>query len=244
MCTRVYSSWPTTIEVIGHTGMFDYVEFAAEYAPWDFEGLDNFGRAFELYDMGGMIKIDHEFEKVLTQRAVGSGFQSILFANVENIDEARECVAAVRPTTPEYKGKYGVINRRNTLMSYGNGPDSEAALKEIVVAFMIEKDTAVEKLEDILAAGCEMVQWGGADYSWSVGKVGQMMSPEIKAIEKDVLQRCLKAGVPPRAEIKSVDAAKYYLDLGVRHFSLGTDINILFNFLKEGGEELRKELGD
>ena len=33
--TRVQSSWPSIAEVIGHTGMFDYVEFLAEYAPFE-----------------------------------------------------------------------------------------------------------------------------------------------------------------------------------------------------------------
>lgn len=242
LCTRLYSSWPSMVEVVGHTGLFDYIEFAAEYAPWDLEGLDNFSRALELYDMAGMIKIDHEFEKMLTQRAIGSGFQSILFANVEDLEEAKDCIGAVRPTTPEGKGKYGVINRRNTFMTYGNGPECVAALKDIVIAFMIEKDTAVDQLEQILEAGVDMVQWGGADYSWSIGKPGQMASPEVKAVEKRVIETCVKAGVPPRAEIKSVDAAKYYLDLGVRNFSLGTDIVVLYNFWKTGGEALRKEL--
>jgi hypothetical protein len=42
-----------------------------------------------------------------------------------------------------------------------------------------------------------------------------------------------------RAEIMSVEEAKYYLDLGVRHFSLGVDIFTLHDVLKDGGERLR-----
>jgi len=34
-------------------------------------------------------------------------------------------------------------------------------------------------------------------------------------------------GVPPRAEINTPDQAKYFLDIAVRHFCIGTDINIL-----------------
>src|SRR5210317_2033890 len=30
--TRVHSTWPSVVEAIGHTGIFDYVEFLAEYA--------------------------------------------------------------------------------------------------------------------------------------------------------------------------------------------------------------------
>jgi hypothetical protein len=37
----------------------------------------------------------------------------------------------------------------------------------------------------------------------------------------------------------SVEEAKYYLDLGVRHFSLGVDIFTLHDVLKDGGERLR-----
>ena len=48
--TRVHSTWPSVVEIIGHTGMFDYVEFVAEYAPYDLYDLDNMCRAAELHD--------------------------------------------------------------------------------------------------------------------------------------------------------------------------------------------------
>ena len=38
--TRILSSWPTIIELVGHSGMFDYVEFCG--ADGDFEGLQWF----------------------------------------------------------------------------------------------------------------------------------------------------------------------------------------------------------
>ncbi len=59
--TRVLSSWPTIIELVGHSGMFDYVEFCGEYAPYDHVTLENMGRAIELFDyLSGMIKIEQE----------------------------------------------------------------------------------------------------------------------------------------------------------------------------------------
>ena len=47
--TRLQSSWPTATELVGHSRKFDYVEFLAEYAPYDLYALDNLGRAIELY---------------------------------------------------------------------------------------------------------------------------------------------------------------------------------------------------
>ena len=48
--TRILSSWPTVIELIGRSAMFDYVEFSAEYAPYDHRALEEMGRAVELFD--------------------------------------------------------------------------------------------------------------------------------------------------------------------------------------------------
>ena len=70
--THLHSSWPSIVEVVGHTGMFDYVEFVSEYAPFDLYALDNFCRAVELFDMSAMIKVDQEPRRFLAQRAIGA----------------------------------------------------------------------------------------------------------------------------------------------------------------------------
>ena len=44
LATHVHSSWPSVVEIVGHTGMFDYVEFVSEYSPFDLYALDNFCR--------------------------------------------------------------------------------------------------------------------------------------------------------------------------------------------------------
>ena len=117
------------------------------------------------------------------------------------------------------------------------------ALRETVNVFMIEKKGAVDSLEEILELdGVDMVQWGGSDYSMNVGMAGKRSSPEMKAVETYVFETAIKMGVPPRAEIGSPDQARYYLDMGVRHFSIGTDISILYQWLKSNGEEMRKAL--
>ena len=54
--THVHSMWPGIVEVIGHAGTMDYIEFSGEYAPYDLFSLENFGRAIDLFpDMTSMI---------------------------------------------------------------------------------------------------------------------------------------------------------------------------------------------
>ncbi len=241
--TRLQNTWPSVVEVVGHTGLFDYVEFLSEYAPSTLPDLENFCRAAELYDLGTMIKIDAEPRTYLAQRAVGAGFESVLFADSRSAEDARQCVCSVRPDTPPDNGLYGAATRRFAFMGYGGNEEYVQALRDVVVVLMIEKRTAVEQLEGLLAVGgIDMVQWGPADYSMSIGHPGQRTNPEVKAAERKVIETCLRAGIPPRAEINTPDDASYYLDLGVRHFSLNNDLSILFNWLKGNGEKLRARL--
>jgi len=59
--TYLHISWPSIIELVGHSGMFDYVEFVAEYAPYDLYALENMGRAVDLFDyLSAMMKIEQQ----------------------------------------------------------------------------------------------------------------------------------------------------------------------------------------
>ena len=244
IATHVHSTWPSIVELIGHTGFYDYVEFVSEYAPFDLYALDNFCRAAELHDMSVMMKVDQEPRRFLAQRAIGAGFQSVLFADCRNVEDARECVRAVRPETPEAGGVHGAAMRRATYPLEAGTPAYIQALNDVVVVLMIEKRSAVEQLEDILAVdGVDMVQWGPTDYSMSIGRSGQDDHPEIQAVKRQVFETALKMGVPPRAEIDSPEEAKPYLEMGVRHFCIGSDVTILNDWLRRSGEGLRELVG-
>lgn len=241
--THLHTTWPSIVEVVAHTGVFDYVEFCAQYGPFDLYALDNFCRAAELHDLSTMIKVDQEPRTFLAQRAIGAGFQSVLFADVRTAEDARACIRAVRPETPEGGGIHGAVSRRSTYMSYGGTADYVQMLDDIVVVLMIEKKEAVDNLEAILALdGIDMIQWGPADYALSIGRPGDWYHPDVRAIERQVFKTAHGMGVPARAEINSPDDAQYFLDMGVKHFSLGTDIVILHHWLKENGEALRQAL--
>ena len=239
IATHIHTTWPNIVETVGHTGLYDYVEFVAEYGAYDLFAFDDLCRAAELYDLGMMIKVEQEPRGWIAGRAIGSGFGAILFSDCRSAEEVRECVKIATPDTPEDGGTYGVATRRNSYMGYGGAPEYTQSIRDVVVMMMIEKGGAVDELDEILAIdGVDMIQWGPADYSMSTGNVRG--SDEVKAVEKRVLETALKAGVQPRAEINSADDARYYLDLGVRHFCIGTDVAILFSWWKQNGDELRK----
>jgi len=244
--TRIMSTWPGIIEVIGHSGMFDYVEFLGEYAPYELYALDNMGRASELFDMSTMMKVDYDCKTYFAQRAIGAGIQNILFTDVRTVEDAKECVRIVRAETPETKGINGCSMRRNVgYVLEGGSQAFVQAMEDAVVAIMIEKKSAVDNLEEILSVeGIDMVQFGPCDYSLSAGLVGNRGSSKVREAEEYVIKTALEMGVAPRAEIGSPDAAKRYIELGVRNFSLGTEISVLFQWFKEKGSDLRNIISE
>ena len=244
--THLHSSWPSIIELVGHSGMFDYIEFVAEYAPYDLYGLENMARAVDLFDhMSAMMKIEQEPRTFLTVRAIGSGIQNVLFADPRTAADVEACVRAVRAETPASGGLHGVGMRRDVghVMECGT-PAFVQALDEAVVGIMIEKQSAVEDLEALLSVkGVDMVQFGPADYSMSIGLTGQWSHPKVKEAEKYVIETALRLGIAPRAEIAHPDQGNAYLDMGVEHFCIGWDVSILFEWFKHNGKAMRDILG-
>ena len=199
--THLLSTWPTLVELVGQTGQYDYVEFTAEYSPFDMHDLDNLGRALELKDLCGMIKVEQTMWTHQAMRAIGSGFQSILFADVRTVADAHACVAAVRAEDSGVgraagggdaaRCRHGARWRLPGLCrSAGRGGDradgGEAGVRR--------------------GPGCDPVGEGdrhgavpgGSDYSMSLGLTGQRNHPDVKRAERKTIETALAKGLHPR----------------------------------------------
>ena len=248
--THILSAWPTLVELIGHSKQYDYVEFTAEYAPFTMHDLDNLGRSFELMGMSGMIKIEQTQYTHQAMRAIGSGFQSVLFADIRSVEDAKAAVDAVRAETTmaegaRGRGRLGVGMRRDVgTVRTGGSPAYVDALNEVVIAIMVEKKSCVDDLDAVLSVpGLDMVQFGASDYSMSIGLTGQANHPDVVAAEKKTIEMALKKGLHPRVELRDPSQAAKYLDMGVKHFCIGWDVRILADWWDTKGAEMRGLLG-
>jgi 2-keto-3-deoxy-L-rhamnonate aldolase RhmA len=241
--TRIQSSWPTATELVGRSGQFDYVEFLAEYAPYDLYALDNMGRAIELSpDFCGMIKMEQSAQWHLAVRAMSAGIQNLLFTDVRSAADAEACVRIVRPEGPDSDATHGMAGGRIQVES---GADYLKYYSDAVIVLMIEKKAAVENLESILRVkGVDMVQFGPSDYGMSIGKPGRSyaggLHPDVIEAREHTVKTAIKMDVRPRAEINSPAEAEYYLNLGVKDFNLSSDVAILRSFYREQGGALRE----
>jgi len=235
------------MEVIGNTHAVDYVEFTSVYAPYHLYSLDNLAMASELYDMSTMIKIDAEPKTYLAQRAINSGFQSVLFADLRSIKDVEEAIRAVRA---EPKGWNGCAMARLEGYVLECGTENFAKYcDDVVIALMMEKKSLYDHLEDVMnMEGIDMIQFGPCDFAMALGLWGQTSHPKVREAEENIIKMALKYNKHPRAEIESVFAEdfekdlKRYKDLGVRDFCVGVDVVIQYEWVKKFGELTRKAL--
>jgi 2-keto-3-deoxy-L-rhamnonate aldolase RhmA len=242
--THLLSVWPTLVELVGQAGGYEYIEFSAEYAPFSLHDLDNLGRALEVAGLSGMIKVEQTQWTHQAMRALGSGIQNVLFADIRTVEDARACVQAVRAETPRARGLMGVGMRRDvgSIRDVG-APSYVKALDDAVVAIMVEKRPCVEDLDNILSVpGIDMVQFGPADYAMSIGKPGQWTHPDVVAAERKTIEMCLAKGIHPRVELGDPAQGKRYLEMGVKHFCIGWDVSILHNWWRDNGAAMRAML--
>ena len=244
VATRVENRWPLMEELIGAIGCFDYVEFVAEYAPFTQEDLENMARAAELSNMSMMIKVDFQNRAYMAQKAMAAGFQAVLFTDHNTAQEVEESLYFTRPDTPSDGGRFGYPNRR-WIGYQPNGSQMTYAqmVRDTVRVFMIEKAEAMKNIEAICAVpGVDMVQFGPSDYAMSMGWNTAEHIEECKAAERKMIEVALAHGIQPRCEINNPAEAKYYHDLGVRHFCIGDELRNARDIWTAQGTGLRKAL--
>ena len=245
---RVTIPWPRIVEVIGHLEVFDYIEFLTEGSNWTTEILENMGRALALFpNMSSMIKVEDKSRPYLTTRALASGFQSVNFANTRTTEEVRECIRLARPDTPEAGGLQFYGHGRTTLGQHDR-KEWENAINDVVIHVTVETKGVMDDLDEILSMkDVTSISFGRGGYAQSIGRFGYESGPEMRELQHYFTKRALAKGVCPRVRLSSTwdktqEAAKPYLDMGVRHFLLGGDLSFIAQQNRQQGEGMRKLL--
>lgn len=242
VATRVWSTNPFITETIGASGNFDYIEFAAEYAPFNQVDLENICRAAELYNMSTLIKVDFQNRGYVAQKAMAAGFQAVMFTDHQTPEQVEESIHLTTPATPDCGGMYGYPMRRFIGCQSHVSPMTHAKrIKEVVRCFMIEKVSALDHIDEICSIpGVDMVQFGSGDWGMNQGFDRTDRPDECKAAERKMIQCAMRHGVRPRCEITSPEAAEYYKVLGVKDFCLNDEMSALRRFWFQEGKKLRE----
>ena len=104
----------------------------------------------------------------------------------------------------------------------------------------VKRNIEFYNLDAILSVpGIDMVQFGPSDYSMSIGRAGEYSHPDVRKAEQKTIETALKKGIHPRAEISEPSEAARYLEMGVKHFCIGWDVDILHSYWRTRGQAMQ-----
>ena len=211
------------VEIVAYSG-FDWILLDTEHSPNELPGLLSQLQAMKGGTASPVVRAAWN-DTVLIKRILDIGAQSILLPYVQNAEEAKRAVQAVRYPPNGVRG----VAAGSRASNFGRIPGYAAkADGEICLLVQVETRSALENLEAIASVeGVDGVFIGPGDLAASLGHIGNIPHPDTQAALKDAAQRLAKVG-KAAGILTGVEAeAKRYIEWGYNFVAVGTDTALL-----------------
>ena len=160
----------------------------------------------------------------LIKQYLDLGAQTILVPMVDTPEQAKAVVEATRYPPLGIRGMGGArASRWGRIAQY-----PKQANDEICVLVQIESQEALNHIEAIAAVdGIDGLFIGPADLSASLGHVGELNHPAVRAAIDDAFARIIKTGKAAGFLTADEELSRRSIDQGVTFMAVGLDVNLL-----------------
>lgn len=210
-------------EVIADAG-FDWILIDTEHSPNEVRDVLAQLQAMALGTATPIVRPAWN-DPVLIKRLLDIGAQTLLVPFVENAEEARQAVAAVRYPRQGIRGVSAShrANRFGRIRDYHSRADAEVCL-----LVQVETPTALEALPEIAAVeGVDGIFVGPSDLAANMGHIGNPAHPEVQEAIGRALAAATAAGKPAGILTPAEPQARRWLDAGYTFVAVGTDVGLL-----------------
>ncbi|HWC46281.1 MAG TPA: aldolase/citrate lyase family protein [Casimicrobiaceae bacterium] len=210
-------------EIVAGAG-FDWLLLDCEHSPNDLESLLTQLQAVAAYPTSAVVRVPWN-DIVAIKRVLDIGAQSLLIPYVQNVDEARAAVAAIRYPPGGVRGVAGSTRATR----FGRIADyAKRAQDELCLLVQLETESALRHVETIAALdGIDGIFIGPADLHASMGYTGEVANPKVFPLIEDALRRIRTAGKAPGILVTDEALAKRCFDAGSLFTAVGVDTALL-----------------
>jgi len=221
---------PAIVRAISDAG-FDWVLYDTEHGPWSIETVDSVIQQTGGLTASPIIRVVWNDMNAI-KKALDTGAYGIIVPWVTSSEMAEN---AVRYSRYPPEGLRGFApGRPASVWGLPWEEYLEIANNEILIAVQIEREEAIEKLDEIVSVeGIDATWLGPGDLSASMGLRGQFFHPKVLRAMERMVEACTKAGVAPGIAAGAgfsrfgVDYISKLIDAGFRFINIGSDMNLL-----------------
>lgn len=180
------------VELLANCG-YDWLLIDSEHSPMDPATVMPLLQASDGYPTSTVVRPGWN-DKVEIKRLLDLGAQTLLVPYVQDAEEARAAVAAVRYPPKGLRG----VSGGSRASRYGAITDYvQRAGEEICLLVQVETTEAAERIEEIAAVdGVDGIFIGPADLAASMGYPGEPGHPEVRKAVCDAVRRIVATGQP------------------------------------------------
>ncbi len=216
-------------EVLGSSNI-DYTLIDMEHAPNDLRNVVNQMQAIKATGGECLVRIpvlDHIYAK----RLLDAGATTIMFPQINNINDAKNAVKSVKYPPIGIRGIAGATRANN----FGREVNYvEIADEKICVICQIESLEACKNVKDIAATdGVDLLFVGPGDLSADMGLIKDRNAKEVKEMALKVLKNANECNKPCGIMVSNITEAKEMLQLGFKVIAVTTDLVLLRNAIDE-----------
>ena len=211
------------IEIAAYAG-FDFVILDTEHGPLDIQTCETLCRVAEGVGITPIVRV-RENEPTQILRALDIGAAGV---QVPQICTRADAEAVVKAAKYAPLGMRGVSPYTRAARYFSDGAAIFERLNASSMLLVhIEGVQGLENLEDIIAVpGLDVIFLGPYDLSQSLGIPGQVSDPRVVDRMKKAADLINGAGLTVGTFPDSPEAAKRWIDAGVRYVSLSVDTGI------------------
>ncbi len=217
---------------------FDWTFLDGEHGGFGIETIQDLCRACVTAGMSPIVRVA-DMQYALVARALDCGAEGVIFPRVESPELLQQAVSWTKFPPAGVRG-FGLSGAHIGYERATIPQVLEHQNENTMVVLQIETRLAVDRRDELLSVpGIDAVLIGPVDLSLSLGVAGEFEHPKmIDAMEK-VRDSCLKHGVAPGTQLRTLKLAKFWKERGMLFLGSGSETGFLFEKASETVAALR-----
>jgi len=217
---------------------FHWTFLDGEHGGFDVETLQDLCHECAAFGISPIVRVA-DMQYSLVARALDCGAQGVIFPRVESPELLERAVSWTKFPPVGVRG-FGLAATHVDYERATIPQILEHMNANVMVVLQIETKLAVDHRDELLSVpGIDAVLIGPVDLSISLGVPGDFQHPSmIEAMEK-IRDSCLKHGVAPGTQARTVPLAKFWKERGMIFLGSGSETGFLFEKASEVAAALK-----